>query len=346
MHVCIAFAVSEIAGGVTMKLLRRQFLYLAAGAAAYTATSTNGSTLAQQVPAARVKGQPVWLDLDQKELDDAYDQRVYAPNMQQVLARTHRNSELVRERLGAPKRLAYGSKPIEALDLYPTKAANAPINVYVHGGAWRAEVAKDNAAQAEMLVNAGAHLAVLDFNNVIETGGNLMVMADQVRRGVAWVYKNARSFSGDPERLYISGHSSGGHWVGVLLTTDWQRDFGVPPTMIKGGVAGSGMFDLKPVRLSARSSYVKFTDEVEESLSPQRHLDKLVAPVALVYGTAETPEFQRQSRDFAAAVKATGKPVTLSVMEGYNHFEVAEQLANPYSLFGRAVLEQMKLRPA
>jgi arylformamidase len=187
--------------------------------------------------------------MDQKELDDAYDQRVYAANMRQVLARTHRNSELVRERLGAPKRLAYGPTAIEALDLYPTKAADAPINVFIHGGAWRTEVAKDNAAQAEMLVNAGAHLAVLDFNNVIETGGDLMVMADQVRRGVAWIYKNARSFGGDPERFYISGHSSGGHWVGVLLTTDWRKDFGLPPTMIKGGVAGSGMFDLKPVQL-------------------------------------------------------------------------------------------------
>ena len=324
-------------GGITMRLLRRQFLHLAASAAA--GTTMTGSGLAQQVP----QGPPVWLDMDQKELDDAYDQRVYAANMRQVLARTHRNSELVRERLG-PKRLAYGPTRIEALDLYPTKAPNAPINVYIHGGAWRAEVAKDNAAQAEMLVNAGAHLAVLDFNNVIETGGSLMIMADQVRRGAVWIYKNARSLGGDPERLYISGHSSGGHWVGVLLTTDWQKDFGVPPTMIKGGVAASGMFDLKPVRLSARSNYVKFTGEVEESLSPQRHLDMLAAAVALVYGTDETPEFQRQSRDFAAAVKAAGKPVTLSVMEGYNHFEVAEQLANPYSLFGRAVLEQMNLR--
>jgi arylformamidase len=71
----------------------------------------------------------------------------------------------------------------------------------------------------------------------------------------------------------------------------------------------------------------------------------LVTPVVLVYGTAETPEFQRQSRDFAAAVKTAGKPVTLLVMQDYNHFEVWEQLANPYSLFGRAVLEQMKLRP-
>lgn len=65
-------------------------------------------------------------------------------------------------------------------------AANAPISIYVNGGAWRAEVARDNASQAEMFVKAGAHLAVLDFNTVIETGGSLMTMADQIRRGVAW----------------------------------------------------------------------------------------------------------------------------------------------------------------
>jgi arylformamidase len=132
----------------------------------------------------------------------------------------------------------------------------------------------------------------------------------------------------------------------VLLTTDWQKEFGLPPTIIKGGVCGSGMYDLKPVRLSKRSSYVKFTDEVEQALSSQRHIDKLAAPVTLVYGTEETPEFQRQSRDFAAAVKAAGKPATLVVAEGYNHFEVMESLGNPYSAFGRAVLEQMRLAPA
>jgi arylformamidase len=327
-----------------MKLPRRQFLQMAASAAALPAMTAYDLALGQP-QALREKGPLVWLDMDQKELDDAYDQRVYAPNIDQVIKRCTRNSELVRERLGAPKRLSYGLTPIEALDLYAAKGANAPINVYVHGGAWRVGLAKDNSFHAEMLVNAGAHLAVLDFNNIIETDGNLMTMADQVRRGVVWVYKNARQFGGDPERIFISGHSSGGHWVGVLLTTDWQKDFGVPPTVIKGGVAASGMFDLKPVRLSARSNYVNFTDEAEAALSAQRHIDKLVAPVALVYGTAETPEFQRQSRDFAVALKAAGKLVTLSVMEGYNHFEVWEQLANPYSLVGRAVLEQMKLRP-
>lgn len=103
------------------------------------------------------------------------------------------------------------------------------------------------------------------------------------------------------------------------------------------------MFDLKPVRLSARSSYVKFTDEMEQALSPQRHLDRLTCPVIVAHGTLETPEFQRQSRDFAAAVRAAGKPAELLIAEGYNHFEIIETLANPHGLLGRAVLQQMQL---
>jgi arylformamidase len=315
-------------------------------AGAGVALAASGNAAAQQAPPPREKGPRVWLDLDQKELDDAYDQAVYAPNRDIVLKRCARNSELTRERLGAPRRFAYGTTPIEGLDVFATKVPNAPVNVFIHGGAWRVGLAKNYCYAAEMFVSAGAHLVVVDFINVIEAGGDLMPMAQQVRSAVAWVYWNAASFGGDPERLYVSGHSSGGHLAGVVLTTDWQKDFGLPPTVVKGGVCGSGMFDLKPARLSKRSEYVKFTDATEHALSAQRHLDKLHAPVALVYGTEETPEFQRQSRDFAAAVRAAGKPVSLAVMEGYNHFEVMEQLGNPYSLFGRAVLEQMRLAPA
>src|SRR5262249_27137360 len=149
----------------------------------------------------RVKGPLVWLDMDQQDLDDAYDQLVYAPNRDHILKRCARNSELARERLGTPKRFAYGATAMEALDVFTTKVPNAPVNVFVHGGAWRAGLAINYAYAAEMFVNAGAHHVVLDFNNVLETGGDLMVMADQVRRAVAWVYRNAKSFGGDAERL-------------------------------------------------------------------------------------------------------------------------------------------------
>ena len=82
---------------------------------------------------------------------------------------------------------------------------------------------------------------------------------------------------------------------------------------------------------------------MEDALSAQRHLDRVVAPVILAHGTQETPEFQRQSRDFVQAVRAAGKPAQLLVAQGYNHFEILETLASPYGLLGRAALEQMKL---
>ncbi len=281
--------------------------------------------------------------MDQAELDRAYDQSVYAPNLPQIVGRYATSSESVRARLGAPQRHAYGSAPAEALDVYPTKRANGPINVFIHGGAWRAGLAKNYAFPAELFVHAGAHFVVPDFAWVQDVGGSLVPIAEQVRRAVAWVYRNAQRFGGDPDRIYVSGHSSGAHLAGVVLTTDWRKDFSLPADVVKGGLCSSGMFDLKPVRLSARSRYVKFTDEMEQALSPQRHLDKLNAPLIITHGTLETPEFQRQARDFAGAVKAAGKPVRLLAGEGYNHFEIIETLANPYGLLGRAVLEQMQL---
>ena len=291
------------------------------------------------------KGPLVWLDMDQKALDDAYDQLVYAPNRDQVHKRNMFNSDRVRARLGAPKRLAYGSKPIEQLDLFPTSKPNAPIHVFIHGGAWRARQVKDYAFLAEIIVRAGGHWIGLDFDGVEGTKGDLLPMADQVRRGVAWVYKNAKSFGGDPNRIYVSGQSSGAHLAGNIVTTDWE-DYGVPADVVKGALLCSGMYDLKPVRLSKRSEYVAFTDEAEEKLSSQRRLDRLNCPVIVAYGTYETPEFQRQSRDFVAAVKAAGKQAELLVGEGYNHFEMLETLANPYGLLGRAVFAQMGLKPA
>jgi arylformamidase len=285
----------------------------------------------------------VWLDLTQAELDAAYDQTAYAPNREQILGRNALNSGRARARLGAPKRYAYGPTAVEGLDVYATNKAGAPVNVFIHGGAWRGSVARNNAIAAELFVNAGAHYVVPDFAWVQDVGGSLFVLADQVRRAVAWVHGHAADFGGDPQRLYVSGFSSGAHLAGVLLTTDWPKDFGLPADLLKGGLCISGMFDLKAVRLSSRSTYVAFTDEMEHALSPQRHLDTLLAPVIVAHGTFETPEFQRQSRDFAAAVRAAGKPVDLLVGEGYNHFELYETLANPYGLLGRAVLEQMGL---
>jgi arylformamidase len=302
------------------------------------------SSIAQTISqSARVQGPLVWLDMDQKELDDAYDQSVYAPNQQLIANRRRLASEAMLKRMGPPERLAYGPTEVEKLDIYRTRRSNAPINIFIHGGAWRNGQAKDSAYLAEMFINAGAHFVIPDFVQVQDAAGNLMPMAQQVRAAVAWIYKNARSFGGDPNRIYITGHSSGAHLTGCALVTDWPRDFNLPADIIKGGLLISGMYDLKPVRLSKRSEYVKFTDEIEQALSSQRHLDKLNAPIIVAHGSQETPEFQRQAREFAAAVKAAGKPVELIVGEGFNHFEMQETIGNPYGIAGRAALKLMGL---
>ncbi|HWP26139.1 MAG TPA: alpha/beta hydrolase [Xanthobacteraceae bacterium] len=322
------------------RITRRRLL---AGATATFATAGAAWAEAEKLP--RAKGPPVWLDLDQEALDDVYSHAVHAPNMQQILRRLARNSELVRERIGEPKRLTYGTAPAETMDLYAAASAPAPINLFIHGGDWRGGSARDYGFAAEMIVRAGVHFAVPDFSTLQDAGGDLRVLADQLRRAVIWLYKNAQTFGGDPERIYVSGHSSGAHLAAVLLTTDWVKTLDVPPDIIKGGVCASGIYELRPLRLSRHAEGMRFTDEIEQALSPQRHLEKLVAPLVVIYGTAESPELQRQSRHFAAAAQTAGRNVSLVVMEGYNHFEVLEQLGNPLGLFGRSVLQQMKLAP-
>jgi arylformamidase len=302
---------------------------------------------------ARVKGPIVWLDMDQQELDDAYDQIVYAPNRDQVAKRRHANSATARTRIGEPLRLAYGPTPIEGLDVYCTpsssspasgggKGGRAPVAIFIHGGAWLNGTASEFTCLAEPFVHAGTHFVVLDFTNVNDAGGSLFPMVEQVRRAVGFVYREAKTFGGDPNRLHLLSHSSGSHLAGCVVTSDWDKD-GLPRDILKGAALSSGMYDLKPVRLSKRSKYVKFTDAMEEELSAIRHIDRLNTPLVLTYGTYETPEFQRQTRDFAAAVKAAGKPVELLVGEGYNHFEMLETLNNPYGLLGRAAFKQMGL---
>ncbi len=315
--------------------------WLKAAAAAAGAIALSPVRAQPPAPPSAAKGPPVWLDLDQKALDDAYDQSVWATNGKQVLERYAVLSEDVRTRLGAPQRFSYGATPVEALDVYRARSG-APIQIFIHGGAWRSGAAKDWAFPADMFVHRGAHFVVPDFVSVVDAGGNLSAMADQVRGAIAWTYRNAGRFGGDRDRMFLSGHSSGGHLGGVALTTDWKR-LGLPADLVKGGVLLSGMYDLRPVRLSARSRYVHFDDATEEALSPQRHLERLPARLVVAYASLDSPEFQRQSRDFAAAVKAAGKPVELLVARGYNHFEAPETLGNPYGLLGRAALAQMGL---
>ncbi len=322
---------------------------LGGGLAAIAAGPLKAQQMQTHLPRGAVpkpRGPRVFLDYDQEELDTAYDQGPWAPNADSIREQDLQRNAATVARLGPPRQLSYGPTAIEQLSLYTTERANAPVHVLIHGGAWRVGSAARSLRFAEAYVDRGAHFIALDFTSVDDAGGNLMTMADQVRRAVAWVYQNAASFGGDPTRIYLSGHSSGGHLAATVLTTDWERDYGLATSPLKAGLIISGMYELYPVSLSARRHYVNFSREVVGALSPIRHLEQLVVPVVVGYGTNETPEFQRQNRDFVDAVRAVGKPVELHVGEGYNHFEMFNTLADPYDLMGRAMLRLMELEPA
>ncbi len=327
---------------VENKLTRRGLVAGAAAGAFALASDPAAAQRCPETPPARIKGATVWQDLDQEELDDAYDQAVYAFNSRNIAERLAANNEKALSVIGKPERVAYGPSEIERVDIYRTKRPNAPTMIFIHGGAWRSGRYADFALYAEVFVKAGANFVAVDFNNVLETNGDLFPMVEQCRRAVAWVYRNAARFGADANEVYLCSRSSGSHLAGCVVITEWEKQ-GLPRDILKGAALGSGMYDLKAVRLSKRGNYVKFTDEMEQALSPQRHIDKIHTPLILAHGTLETPEFQRQTRDFAAALRAAGKPVQLIVGKGYNHFEIGETLGNPYAVMGRAALELMKL---
>ena len=244
--------------------------------------------------------------------------------------------------LGKPERVAYGPAEIEKVDIYKTKRPNAPTMIFLHGGAWRGGRSAQGAYHAEPFVNAGAHFINVEFNNVPETNGDLSRWS--ISAGARWrgSTRTPRASAAIPTRS-ISAGSRPAVISAAASSSPNGRSMGLPRNILKGALLGSGMYDLKPVRMSARSSYVKFTDEMEQALSAMRHLDKVHTPLVLTIGLLETPEFQRQSRDFAAALTKAGKPVKLIAAKGHNHFEMGESLSNPYGIMGRAALEMMKL---
>ncbi len=274
---------------------------------------------------------------------------VDSPILQRSVRRIASLSDETRVRLGTPLRRAYGPNPVEQLDIFPASSpANspaAPIFVFVHGGAWREGHARDYAFPAEMFVKAGAHYVALDFMEKMEAGGDLRGMVEQVRRGIAWVYNNAESFGGDRERLYIGGHSSGAHLAGVVMVTDWQGQFGLPPDTVKGGLLMSGMYDMTQIRRSMDYAFLGGSEETDVELSPRHRLEHLEVPLTITFGTEDGPEFQQHTRDLAAAVRAAGKQVELIAADNFGHMEMLELLANPYGPNGRAALAMMRLPP-
>lgn len=283
----------------------------------------------------------LYLDYDQAELDRQYTQTVWAANADEIIGWYGAESAAARARLAHRAGVRYGDSEAETLDLFPTDRPNAPVHVFVHGGAWKILTRSESSFAAGTFVRAGAHFIALNFATI--PAARLPEMVAQVRRGLAWAHRNARSFGGDPARIHVSGHSSGAHLVAAALTTQAPEFAGAPGGIVKGALCASGIYDLEPVLLSHRGDYLKLDAREARDLSPIRNLDRLSAPIIVAHGGKESAEFQRQATSFADAAETAGRLGGRIFAAGDNHFEISRTLAQPDGCLAAAALRQMGL---
>ena len=284
----------------------------------------------------------IFLDYDQETLDAQYNQRSLVPDADDYIAVDVAESERVRQKLDCRIDVAYGPGEDEKLDLFPAAAPGSPVAVYMHGGAWTRSDKSNESFMAEAFVEAGAAFVAVNFGLCPRV--TLDEMIRQARAAVAWSHGNARDFNADPDRLFIAGHSSGGHVGGMMAVTDWAATHGLPRGLVKGALLCSGMYDLAPVRLSARNEYLRLDEAAEARNSAIRQIPGDGCPLIVGYGGGEQKEFRRQSREFAAAWRDAGLEVEEFDMPGVNHFELRRHFNDPKSPILTSMLALMSLQ--
>ncbi len=263
------------------------------------------------------------------DYETQYNARLVIPEHPQILARWARDSAVVRQQLPCETDLAFGEDPGERLDWFPAETRTpGPLLFFIHGGYWRT-LDKDHFA---FLVPA---LQRLGFSVVLANYGlcprvTIGEIVAQLRRGLAWVRDRAAGSGADPARLYLAGHSAGGHLVAMLMATDWVAEGrGEVGAAIRGGLAISGIYDLVPLLGTSINVEARLDDTSARTMSPALASPRVDAPLALAVGGEESAEFKRQaelmSRAWPNALAPEAVPRT-------NHFTVLEALAEPGSL--------------
>jgi arylformamidase len=283
-------------------------------------------------------GKPIFLGYDQEELDKAYDQSFWAPQMEQLETGDGTASAAVRKAT-PPVTTQYGPTNADLIDVFaPAGGRGAPVLVFIHGGAWTRNTKDDVSYAAPTFMGRGAAYLAPDFGSLKAV--RLPQMVESCRTAIAWTVRNCNSFGGDSSRVFLAAHSSGAHLAACVLTTDWTAR-GLPRDAIKGGFLMSGMYDLHPVLLSSRGSFLHLTPEEIVEFSPIRHLDRIACPIAIVSADEDSPEFKRQSNVFAEALEGMGRLASRTVAFNANHFQEPERLAHPDTEVSRAAFSLM-----
>ena len=277
---------------------------------------------------------------DRATLDAQYNLRAAVPEHLTYFARYEAESAALRARWPGRLDLPYGPTPRQAIDLFVPRTQGAPLLVFIHGGYWQSRNRKDFSFVVGPLLERGAAVALIGYDLAPEVGMDAIVA--QVRTGFAWLYRHAADHGCDPARLYLAGHSAGGHLAAMALATEWQT-FRLPADVIKGVCAISGVFDLEPIRLCYLNDVVGLDPDEARRNSPIHQALHGRCPVTIAVGELETQAFHDQSRAFAAKLEREEWPCQLLVQPGVDHFGIVMSMAEPDAPVVQTIGRQMGL---
>ncbi len=274
----------------------------------------------------------------QEELDAQYDLTRTVPDVEAYSAFYDEQSASVRaefdHRLGVP----FGPTLAEHVDIYPA-GDGAPVLVYVHGGYWFRRTGREFGFVARGPVTRGVAAVVTNYALCPDVTMDEIVR--QTRAAVAWVYRNAQDFGGDPDRIHVAGHSAGGHLTAMLLSTRWEDDYGLPADIVKSVTVISGLFDLAPFPYTHLQPKLQLTWDQVTRNSPILHIPAQSPPLLVAYGEDEPSEMVRQSEEYLAAWKSGGLEGDRLVLSGKNHYDIVDGFLDAESPLCSAILRWM-----
>jgi arylformamidase len=255
-----------------------------------------------------------------------YNQRLNVPDRPASLARREELSERARRSLRSTLDVPYGDSAQERLDIYPAAGAHAPVMIFIHGGYWQRYDKADVAFVAEPFVQAGVTLVSINYH--LCPAVTLDKIVAEVRAACAWVWRHIEAHGGDPDRIFVSGNSAGGHLTAMMMATDWPTlDAALPRALLKGGVAISGIYDLEPLRHTSINDAVGLDADAARRNSPVTLQPPTAAPVVIAVGALESTEFQRQTQLLADTWKNT--PTRTLVVADCHHFNILLGMTEP-----------------
>ena len=279
--------------------------------------------------------------LDSDALAAQYNNRELVPDYANYFTRWAEGSARARSTMTCQLDLRYGDAPGETLDLFPARKGDGTCMMFIHGGYWRSMDKRDHSILAPAWVDAGVSLAVVNYDLCPAVSVDEIVR--QMLRASRWLWLHAERYGMDPDRLYVSGHSAGGHLTAMMMCAVFPVfDARLPKDLWKGGLAVSGLYDLRPLQqVDFLQKDLRLDDDSALRLSPAYLPPATRAPVMTSVGGEESAEFKRQNALLGERWKA---PFAGNIaMPGKNHFSVVDALADPASPLFAGARRLMKL---